>query len=268
MNNRLKWILVFMSIFLLILSLGSILINGKPLSDSSNTISWIGFALAFCILMVLLYCLNIKVGIVYTLILFLLLSGIIGWNKLKHSEKDNQIIGEGSKNEQQLDENGNIILPHPYDTFISLQWGSSSHVDMDLMLVMQSNNTTINFNTPQYIVDDLNSVWLDYDYKAQQNIAMKEIVSILGMKEEVFSIMAVKYNEEELKHDITIVISSLEEELMEYTLPAERFNDETNGIHVCDMIMQTNDIIEIMDDFNFTNNKNDFTTEGEVLYEN
>ncbi len=245
MSRPFRWTLAVIAILILIFSLCAIFINGKPLFDSSNRISWVGFAIAFCILMVLLCYLNIKVGIAYTIIILLFL--LVAWSQFRHTNEKNQ-NEIASETEQQLDENGNLILDHPYDDLISLQWGTYNTVDMDLMLIKQSDDNVINYNSPEHIIDNLNSVWLDYDYKMQQDVAMKEIVSILGMREETFSVIVMKYNEEELKSDAVLMISLSNGNTKKYTLSAERFNDETNGVHVCDLVMQTEDIIGVMKD--------------------
>ena len=54
MSRPFRWILAVIATLLLIVSLCAIFINGKPLFDSSNKMSWVGFTIAFCILMVLL----------------------------------------------------------------------------------------------------------------------------------------------------------------------------------------------------------------------
>ncbi len=243
MSRPFRWILAVIATLLLIVSLCAIFINGKPLFDSSNKMSWVGFTIAFCILMVLLCYLNIKVGIAYTIMILLLL--LIAWTQFRHTSEKNQ---NQTGSEQQLDENGNLILDHPYDDLISLQWGTFNHVDMDLMLVKQSDNTVINYNNVKHSIDNLNSVWLDYDYKMQEDIARKEIISILGMEKETFSVIVMKYNEEELKNDAVLMLSLSNGNTKKYTLPAERFNDKTNGIHVCNVIMQNNEIVEVMED--------------------
>ncbi len=68
------------------------------------------------------------------------------------------------------------------------------------------------------------------------------------MEKETFSVIVMKYNEEELKNDAVLMLSLSNGNTKKYTLPAERFNDKTNGIHVCNVIMQNNEIVEVMED--------------------
>ena len=259
MNRILKWVLAIIGILLSTFSLYAIYISGKPAFDSYNTIGWIGFALGFCILMALLYYLSIKVGITYTIILLLLLLFMIIWDKLQSHNIQDQNLSQISKdipsqknnfNEtEQLYENDSIVISHPYDHLISLQWGTLNNVDMDLMLIDQKENFIINFSTPKYTVDDFNTIWLDYDYQMQQNIATKEIISILGMENKTFSIIAMNYNGEKLEQDAVVDILLSDGTTATYTIPAEHFNDDTNCVYVCDIILQTNEIIEVMKDF-------------------
>lgn len=243
MSRPLKWILAVIGIFLSVFSLYTIYISGKPVFDSYNILGWVGFAIGFFILMLLLYYLNVKVGITYTLILLLLLFLIIGLEKLK--QHNDQTSGEI----QQLDENGNIIISHPYDNLISLEWGTHNNVDLDLMLIDKTSNIFVNFNTPKYATDENNSIWLDYDYQRQKSVAMKEVISILGMEDKTFSIIVMNYNGEKLNQDAVITIVLSNGNTTTYTLPAEQLNDDTNSIHVCDITMQTNTTTEIMKDF-------------------
>lgn len=251
MSRPLKWLLAIIGVFLLIFSLYTIYISGKPAFDSSNILSWVGFGTGFFVLMFLLYYLDIRVGIAYTMILLLLLLCVIIWGKL-HPSDDVESLKQQyyeSEQEQQFDENGNIIITHPYDTLISLQWGTNNNVDMDLILLDKKNNISINFNTPQYTVDDDNSIWLDYDYQKQKEVSVKEIISILGMKKNTFSIVAMNYNGETLNEDVTIEISYIDGETTTYTIPAKQFNDDTKSVHICDISMNTNHIKKIMKDF-------------------
>ncbi len=259
MNRVLKWILAIIGILLSTFSLYTIYISGKPTFDSYNTIGWIGFVLGFCILMALLYYLSVKVGIAYTIILLLLLLFMIIWDKFqsKHTQQQNisQITKDISSQKnssdeiEQLYENGDIVISHPYDHLISLQWGTLNNVDMDLMLISSQDNVIINFSTPKYSLDASNSIWLDYDYQMQQDIATKEIISILGMKNKTFSIITMNYNGEKLEQDVVVDVSLLDGTTATYTIPAEYFNDDTNCVYVCDIILNTNEIIEVMKDF-------------------
>ncbi len=246
MSRPLKWILAIMGIFLSAFSLYTIYISGKPAFDSYNILGWIGFAIGFFILMLLLYYLNVKVGITYTLILLLLLFLMIGLEKLNHN---NTAEKENSDEIQQFDENGNIIITHPYDNLISLEWGTYNNVDLDLMLIDKKSNIFVNFSAPKYAIDENNSIWLDYDYQRQKSVATKEVISILGMKDKMFSIIAMNYNGEKLNQDAVVTISLSNGNTTTYTLPAKQFNDDTNSIHICDISMQTNDITEVMKDF-------------------
>ncbi|NDO47339.1 hypothetical protein [Clostridium sp. MD294] len=247
MSRPLKWLLAVIGIFLSSFSLYTIYISGKPAFDSYNIVGWVGFAIGFFILMLLLYYLNVKVGITYTLILLLLLFLMIGLEKLKHNNE--KTAKEISGEMQQLDENGNIIITHPYDNLISLEWGTHNNVDLDLMLIDKTNNIFVNFGTPKYATDENNSIWLDYDYQRQKSVAMKEIISILGMKDKMFSIIVMNYNGEKLNQDAVVTIILSDRNTTTYTLPAKQFNDATNSIHVCDIAMQTNTITKVMKDF-------------------
>lgn len=249
MSRPLKWLLAIIGIFLLIFSLYTIYISGKPAFDSSNILAWAGFGTGFLVLMFLLYYLDIRVGIIYTIILLLLLLCVIVWEKLHPSDDAESSKYYSYESEQQFDENGNIIITHPYDTLISLQWGTNNNVDMDLILLDKKNNISINFNSPQYIIDDNNSIWLDYDYQKQKEVAVKEIISILGMKKNTFSIVAMNYNGETLNEDVIIEISHIDGDTITYTIPAKQFNDDTKSVHICDISMNTNNIKEIMKDF-------------------
>ncbi len=120
---------------------------------------------------------------------------------------------------------------------------------MDLMLISSQDNVIINFSTPKYSLDASNSIWLDYDYQMQQDIATKEIISILGMKNKTFSIITMNYNGEKLEQDVVVDVSLLDGTTATYTIPAEYFNDDTNCVYVCDIILNTNEIIEVMKDF-------------------
>ncbi len=246
MSRPLKWILAIMGIFLSAFSLYTIYISGKPVFDSYNILGWIGFALGFLILMLLLYYLNVKVGIIYTILLLLLLLFMIGLEKLNHNDTTAK---ENSDELQQFDENGNIIITHPYDNLISLEWGTYNNVDLDLMLIDKKSNIFVNFSTPKYATDENNSIWLDYDYQRQKSVATKEVISILGMQDKTFSIIVMNYNGEKLSQDAVINISLSNGNTTTYTLPAKQFNDDTNSIHVCDIVMQTNNVTEIMKDF-------------------
>lgn len=246
MSRPLKWILAIMGIFLSAFSLYTIYISGKPVFDSYNILGWIGFAIGFFILMLLLYYLNVKVGITYTLIILLLLFLMIGLEKLNHN---NTAEKENSDEIQQFDENGNIIITHPYDNLISLEWGTYNNVDLDLMLIDKKSNIFVNFSAPKYAIDENNSIWLDYDYQRQKSVATKEVISILGMEDKTFSIIAMNYNGEKLNQDAVVTISLSNGNTTTYTLPAKQFNDDTNSIHICDISMQTNDVTEVMKDF-------------------
>lgn len=253
MSRPLKWILAIIGVFLVIFSLYTIYISGKPAFDSSNILGWAGFGTGLFVLLFLLYYLDVRVGIAYTIILLLLLLFAIGLEKIKPSYDMEQLLNEiaeekDSEEVQQLDENGNVIIDHPYDTLISLQWGTNNNVDMDIMLIDKKNNIFVNFNTARYIVNDSNSIWLDYDYQRQKDIAHKEIISILGMKENTFSVIVMNYNGETLTQDVLLEISHPDETTTTYTLPATLFNDDTKSVHVCDITMNTDTIKEFMDD--------------------
>ena len=259
MNRATRWILAIIGIILAACSLLIIYMSGKPISTPSNIMACIGFVIGFLILMTLLYSLSVKVGIAYTILLLLLfLLFFVDWDTAKKfiSEKMDHIHWqietasetENIKNEQ-LDENGNIVIEHPYDDLISLQWGTLNNVDMDLILIDNKDNVTISFHNQQYSLDDNNSIWLDYDYQEQNNIAKKEVISILGMQDRTFSVLVVNYNGETLKQDAIVVITLADGRTKTYTLPAQRFNDDTDGIYVCDIIAQSSEIIEIMQDF-------------------
>ena len=65
---------------------------------------------------------------------------MIGLEKLNHNDT---IAKENSDEVQQFDENGNIIITHPYDNLISLEWGTYNNVDLDLMLIDKKSNIFI-----------------------------------------------------------------------------------------------------------------------------
>lgn len=244
MSRPVKWILAIMGIILSAFSLYTIYISGKPVFDSSNIIGWIGFAMGLLILMVLLYYLSIKIGILYTIILLLLFLIAMICEKSSQEEKK-----ELSSHQNQFDEYGEIVIEHPYDHLISLEWGTLNQVDLDLMLIEKKDNFIVNFSIPQYILDDNNSIWLDYDYQMQKEIPSKEVISILGMKDKTFSVIVINYNGETLQQDAVVTITLSDENSVSYTLPAQQLNDDTNSIYVCDIVLSTEEITEVMKDF-------------------
>ena len=69
------------------------------------------------------------------------------------------------------------------------------------------------------------------------------------MENKTFSIIAMNYNGEKLEQDAVVDILLSDGTTATYTIPAEHFNDDTNCVYVCDIILQTNEIIEVMKDF-------------------
>ena len=257
MNRTTRWILAVIGIVLAACSLFIIYISKKPISAPSNIIACIGFVIGFLILMILLYSLSIRVGIVYTLLLLLFfLIFFVDWDDAKKFAKQqmDKMQGQTLSEQQeeaaiQPDKDGSIVIEHPYDDLISLQWGTLNEVDMDLILIDRKDNVTISYHNQQHSLDEENSVWLDYDYQKQNHIAQKEVITILGMQDRTFSVLVVNYNGQTLNQDAIVVITLADGKTETFVLPAQRFNDATDGVYVCDIIAQSSEIVEVMEDF-------------------
>ncbi len=64
------------------------------------------------------------------------------------------------------------------------------------MLIDKKSNILLTSVLQKYAIDENNSIWLDYDYQRQKSVATKEVISILGMEDKTFSIIAMNYNGE------------------------------------------------------------------------
>lgn len=148
-------------------------------------------------------------------------------------------------------------ITHKYDWKIVMRWEGGVNTDIDLHLDMD-NGESVYFRKKEYIKDENNRVWLDYDftkhYGENDREEKPEIITILGKPFNTAKVKIRHFSQysgnqfDKLKDDITIEIFKVyenKEEIIvkEFNINKDVFSENKYDIEVCKIDLKNNEVI-------------------------
>ena len=102
------------------------------------------------------------------------------------------------------------VIEHDYDWLIVMRWVDNTNTYLDLHCYFDCDpNKHIYYNSKELEIDKDNKTWLDYDYTSHSENGREkepEILTILGMRDNVANLYIVNFDRGEITENVTIEI--------------------------------------------------------------
>jgi hypothetical protein len=138
-------------------------------------------------------------------------------------------------------------IDHDYDWKITLRWENNTSTDLDIhCFIDHDESRKISYINKEYIEDEENRMWLDFDYRDHGNegfVKEPEIATLKGLDSHVISVQIINYNEKTLKENALIEIKRINGVSTSFNISKDTLS-HNKGLWICDIDLRIQQIIK------------------------